>query len=94
VSRQPLCPGGSADEYAVPQREAGATQANETCPRPRKDQEQSVTGGPSPEGLDVDHLSGETLDTRRLPDRPLTPQIPKTKLAAPVRAVQAWIVRE
>jgi hypothetical protein len=38
--------------------------ANETCPRPRKDQEQSVTGGPSPEGLDVDHLSGETLDTR------------------------------
>jgi hypothetical protein len=74
--------------------EARTTQANETGPRPRKDQEQSVTGGPSPEGLDVDRLSGETLDTRRLPDRPLTPQIPKTKLAAPVRAVQAWIVRE
>ncbi len=42
-------------------RAAGAPEANETCPRARKDQERSVTRGASPEGLDVGRLSGATL---------------------------------
>ena len=39
-------------------------QANETCPRARKDQEPSFTGAASPEGRVVDALSGDTPDTR------------------------------